>query len=107
MAAYCNSSIQACWIASRIRFAATRGIVVEERGPLVVGEPHVRFYAGVPLVSEEGLPLGTLAVADTLPRPAGLSDFQREGLAVMAQSVMRRMRSRRHSRAARLVLADR
>ena len=32
--------------------------------PLVVGEPFVRFYAGYPLVSEEGLPLGALAVAD-------------------------------------------
>jgi PAS domain S-box-containing protein len=78
-----------------------------ENNPLVVGEPHVRFYAGVPLVSEEGLPLGTLAVADTSPRPAGLSDFQREGLAVMAQSVMRRMRSRRHSRAARREASER
>lgn len=69
--------------------------------PLVVGEPYLRFYAGFPLISEEGLPLGTLAVADTAARPAGLSDFQREGLAVLAQSVMRRMRSRRHSEAAR------
>jgi len=69
--------------------------------PLVLGEPHVRFYAGFPLVSEEGIPLGTLAVADTSPRPAGLNDFQREGLTVLAQSVMRRMRSRRHSEAAR------
>jgi PAS domain S-box-containing protein len=69
--------------------------------PLVLGEPHVRFYAGYPLISEEGLPLGTLAVVDTAPRSGGLNDFQREGLAVLAQSVMRRMRSRRHSRAAR------
>ena len=28
--------------------------------PLVVGEPKIRFYAGQPLKSEEGLPLGTL-----------------------------------------------
>ena len=75
--------------------------------PLVVGEPFVRFYAGYPLVSEEGLPLGALAVADTAARPGGLSDLQREGLAVLAQSVMRRMRSRRHSFAARREASER
>ena len=75
--------------------------------PLVVGEPFVRFYAGYPLVSEEGLPLGALAVADTAARPGGLSDLQREGLAVLAQSVMRRMRSRRHSLAARREASER
>jgi PAS domain S-box-containing protein len=78
-----------------------------ESNPLVVGEPHVRFYVGFPLISEEGLPLGTLAVADTAPRPAGLSDFQREGLAVLSQSVMRRMRSLRHSQAARREASER
>lgn len=75
--------------------------------PLVVGEPFVRFYAGYPLVSEEGLPLGALAVADTAARPEGLSDLQREGLAVLAQSVMRRMRSRRQSLAARREASER
>ena len=69
--------------------------------PLVVGEPKIRFYAGQPLKSEEGLPLGTLCVIDTAPRPEGLSAFQREGLEVLAQAVMRRLRSRRHSTAAR------
>ena len=69
--------------------------------PLVVGEPHIRFYAGQPLKSEEGLPLGTLCVIDTEARPHGLTHFQREGLEVLAQAVMRRLRSRRHSTAAR------
>jgi PAS domain S-box-containing protein len=69
--------------------------------PLVVGEPHIRFYAGQPLKSEEGLPLGSLCVIDTVPRPQGLTPFQREGLEVLAQAAMRRLRSRRHSTAAR------
>jgi PAS domain S-box-containing protein len=69
--------------------------------PLVLGEPHIRFYAGQPLKSEEGMPLGTLCVIDSVPRPHGLTGFQREGLEVLAQAVMRRLRSRRHSTAAR------
>ncbi len=69
--------------------------------PLVTGEPGIRFYAGQPLKSEEGLPLGTLCVVDTVPRPEGLNAFQREGLKVLAQATMRRLRSRRHSTAAR------
>ncbi|AKH43087.1 PAS domain S-box-containing protein [Altererythrobacter atlanticus] len=62
---------------------------------LVTGEPHIRFYAGQPLISQEGAPLGALCVIDTVPRPEGLNDFQREGLAVLGQAVMRRLRARR------------
>jgi diguanylate cyclase (GGDEF)-like protein len=36
--------------------------------PLVVGEPFVRFYAGVPIYSVDRLPLGTLCVLDQVPR---------------------------------------
>jgi len=67
----------------------------------VAGEPFIRFYAGQPLESEEGTPLGALCVIDTKPRPEGLTEFQREGLQVLAQASMRRLRSRRHSTAAK------
>ena len=65
---------------------------------LVTGPPHVRFYAGAPLVSAEGAPLGALCVIDTEPRPEGLSDLQLEGLELLAEGVMRRLEARRASR---------
>ena len=36
--------------------------------PLVTGQPAIRLYAGVPLHSVEGLPLGTLCLIDDMPR---------------------------------------
>lgn len=63
--------------------------------PLVTGEPHIRYYAGAPLISSEGAPVGSLCVLDYEPRPEGLTDFQREGLQVLAGSVMRRLQSQR------------
>lgn len=65
--------------------------------PLVTGHPHIRFYAGAPLISGEGAPLGSLCVIDTKPRPEGLTDVQREGLIVLAAGVMRRLRHRRET----------
>lgn len=36
--------------------------------PLVTGAPAIRLYAGVPLHSVDGLPLGTLCIIDDMPR---------------------------------------
>jgi PAS domain S-box-containing protein len=66
--------------------------------PLVTGEPNIRFYAGVPLISSEGLPLGTICILDVVPRPAGLSAFQQQGMDVLAKAAMARLDDRRFAR---------
>jgi signal transduction histidine kinase len=50
--------------------------------PNVAGAPHIRFYAGVPLVDEDGFLLGTMCVLDDRPREAG--DRQLDMLRTMA-----------------------
>lgn len=50
--------------------------------PMVVGEPHVRFYAAFPLRSPNGLRVGNLALLDLQPRT--LSDAQIEALSDLA-----------------------
>src|SRR5262245_31308910 len=42
--------------------------------PLVTGEPRIRFYAGHPVVAEDGSPLGALCVIDRLPRELSEQD---------------------------------
>lgn len=44
--------------------------------PLVQQEPHIRFYAGVPLRDKSGQPLGTLCVIDREPRRLRASEVQ-------------------------------
>ena len=51
--------------------------------PLVISEPFVRFYAGVPLRSREGHALGTLCVLDQRPRQ--LQPEQLEALKALAR----------------------
>lgn len=75
--------------------------------PLVTDGPGIRYYAGQPLVSEEGASLGTLCVIDTEARELPLDDFQRQGLQVLAQAAMRRLSARRARLSAKREIAER
>ncbi len=54
--------------------------------PLVTGEPFIRFYAGCPLVNDDGVALGTLMVIDHVPRQ--LSETQKSRLMTLAHQVV-------------------
>src|SRR5690606_33487418 len=54
--------------------------------PLVTGEPYIRFYAGAPLVTSAGFPLGTLCVVDYVPRQ--LAESQVRSLTLLARQVV-------------------
>jgi PAS domain S-box-containing protein len=61
--------------------------------PLVLGEPRVRFYAGAPLLSQEGHALGTICVTDRIPRD--LSPEQQEALRALSRLVVTQFELRR------------
>jgi len=60
--------------------------------PLVLGAPHLRFYAGAPLRLADGQVVGTLCLIDTVPRSFAASDA--EALAGYAQLVERELEVR-------------
>ena len=60
---------------------------------LVVGDPHLRFYAGALLQTPEGFPLGTVCVLDYKPR--NLDEKQKAFLRLMANQVMKMIDLRR------------
>lgn len=73
---------------------------------LVLGPPHIRFYAGAPIRTDAGQPLGTVCVIDTRPRT--LSDTQRTALQALARQTaallhLRLHEAQREQRASELV----
>ncbi|WP_454062327.1 PAS domain S-box protein [Candidatus Nitrospira salsa] len=60
--------------------------------PLVTEDPNVRFYAGSPLQTLDGMPIGTLCVIDQVPR--SLSQEQRVALSAVSRQVMTQLELR-------------
>lgn len=59
---------------------------------LVLGDPKIRFYAGIPLISPRGYNLGSLCVIDFVPKK--LSQEQVDGLKTLASQVMHLLEAR-------------
>ncbi|WP_113651745.1 PAS domain S-box protein [Pedobacter namyangjuensis] len=66
------------------------------QNPIVVNEPYIRFYVSVPLKDNQGLPLGCLCVADTVPRT--LKDNEHAGLQTIATQVITQLKLQRKNK---------
>ncbi len=64
--------------------------------PLVTCDPHIRFYAGMPLIAADGHHMGTLCVIDRVPRT--LNAMQLGALRTLGRQVVRQMELRIASR---------
>lgn len=73
--------------------------------PLVVSDPHIRFYAGAPLINEDGYALGTLCVVDRTPRE--LAPDQEEALKALSRLVLAQLEFRRNLILLKEALTDR
>ncbi len=60
--------------------------------PLVTGDPNIRFYAGIPLITQRGFTLGTLCVIDRKPKE--LSKEQLATLRLLSNQVMKQLELR-------------
>jgi PAS domain S-box-containing protein len=61
--------------------------------PMVTGEPHIRFYAGVALTTSDGRALGTLNVIDA--RPRRLDEREKDILSILGRQVVAQLELRR------------
>ncbi|GAC1361489.1 MAG: hypothetical protein NVSMB3_09750 [Acidobacteriaceae bacterium] len=71
-----------------------------KQDPQVTGEPHIRFFAGVPLFGDDGKPIGVLCAIDMVPRV--LTSEQEEAL----ELIVRQLKARMDLRQQRLALDE-
>lgn len=62
---------------------------------VVTESPHIRFYAGVPLITPQGAAIGSLSVMDHKPRELSSANFA--ALRTVAQQVMAQLELRRYT----------
>jgi adenylate cyclase len=72
--------------------------------PVVAGEPHLRFYCSMPLITEDGYALGTLCVMDFEPRR--LEFEQTEAIRRLSRQVLTLLELRRRLIEHRRVIAE-
>lgn len=58
------------------------------KNPLVKGAPNIRFYVGVPLVTDTGASIGVFSVFDTVPRTGEVDRMQIDSLKDLAEQVI-------------------
>jgi PAS domain S-box-containing protein len=63
----------------------------------VKGDPHLRFYAAIPILSEDESVLGSLCIFDTVPHPEALSARQSRALFALSRAVTGEISQRRLS----------
>ena len=87
--AFCEKTVFQC---KSINIPDTHLNTEFKNNPLVKNEPHIRFYAGHPLITYDGYAIGTLCVLDTTP--IVLSEPQLNSLSQLSKIVTKLFESK-------------